>query len=191
MARRRSDIREISRTPSRGLERPIGAGYMLAAYPYPFGDQPLAWHVFHRRNPNEWYAVGEAESFDDTLDQADRIFGIDLRSIASRDPARARTGRRLSKRQRTFISRKIPILMDEGYPQRQAIAIAYRMAGVPPPRPARGGARRVRRDWSSEPVKLADTRADRTIAHYRTRSEAVSAGQRYGRRTGRSWSVCG
>lgn len=184
MVRRRSDIREIA--PSRGLSRPIGAGYMIAAYPYPFGEQPVAWHVFHQRNPNIWYAVGEAESFDDAIDQADRIFGVDLRRIASRDPSQARTGRRLSKRQRTFISRKIPLLIDEGYPQRQAVAIAYRMAGVP-----RRPARRSRRDWSPRPVALEDTRADRAVAHYPTRGEAIRAGRRYERRTGRSWSVCG
>lgn len=34
-------------------------------------------------------------------------------------------------RQQAYISRKIPILMDEGYEQPQAVAIAYRMAGVP------------------------------------------------------------
>ena len=187
MAQRRSDIREISSRTPRGVSRPIGAGYILAAYPYPFGEKLVAWHVFHSRNPNVWYAVGEAEDFDDALDQADRIFGVDLRRIAAaRDPAQARTGRRLSKRQREFIARKIPILMDEGYPQRQAVAIAYRMAGVPRREP-----RRARRDWSPEPVSLTDTRADRAIAHYPTRREAIRAGQRYERRTGRSWSVCG
>ena len=48
--------------------------------------------------------------------------------------ARARTGsqRRPTRKQREFIARKIPVLIDEGYSQRQAIAIAYRMAGVPP-----------------------------------------------------------
>ena len=187
MARRRSDIREIApRAPLRGLSRPIGAGYMLSAYPYPFGEQPVAWHVFHRRNPNEWYAVGEAKSFDDALDQADRVFGIDLRSIASRDPSRSRTGRRLSERQRAFISRKIPILIDEGYPQRQAVAIAYRMAGVP-----RREGRRSRRDWSSgRRATLTDTLADRPIAHFESRSDAIRAGKRYERRTRRPWSVC-
>lgn len=33
---------------------------------------------------------------------------------------------------RLAISRKIRLLRHEGYPERQAIAIAYRMAGVPP-----------------------------------------------------------
>ena len=53
--------------------------------------------------------------------------------------ARARTAsrqRQPTRKQREFIARKIPVLIDEGYPQRQAIAIAYRMAGVPPRQPA-------------------------------------------------------
>lgn len=37
-----------------------------------------------------------------------------------------------SFRQQRFISRKIEILVREGYPPKQAAAIAYRMAGVPP-----------------------------------------------------------
>ena len=49
------------------------------------------------------------------------------------------TERDVSPRQSTFIREKIPVLIDEGYPQRQAIAIAYRMAGVPP----RGDGRRT------------------------------------------------
>ena len=57
--------------------------------------------------------------------------------------ARRRSRRpRPTARQRAYIQRKIPVLLDEGYPQRQAIAIAYRMAGVPPLPP---GTRRRRR----------------------------------------------
>ena len=137
----KSDIREIRSRGVRGLSRPIGAGYLLSVYSYPFGREPFAWHVYHSRNPNVWYATGEASSPEDALKQADRMFGVDLRRIAARDPAQARTGYRLSRRQRAYISRKIPILMDEGYPQRQAIAIAYRMADVPP---RRGSQRRAR-----------------------------------------------
>lgn len=40
--------------------------------------------------------------------------------------------RRPSARQQAFISRKIRILRHEGYPEKQAVAIAYRMAGVSP-----------------------------------------------------------
>lgn len=47
---------------------------------------------------------------------------------------------RLTPEQREFISDKIRILVREGRPQRQAIAIAYRMAGVP--RPSASTARR-------------------------------------------------
>ena len=128
-----SYIRELqprSQSP-RGIERPIGAGYILAAYPYPFGRLPVGWHVYHSRNPNEWYAAGEAHSFDDAIDTADRQFGVDLRAYA-RDPRRAPRPIRPNARQRAFIAKKIPVLIREGYPQRQAIAIAYRMAGVPP-----------------------------------------------------------
>ena len=132
-----SEIRELqprSQSP-RGMERPIGAGYILAVYPYPFGRRQVAWHVYHSRNPNEWYATGEADSFDDAMDVADRKFGVNHGAIA-RDPRRSRRplSSRPTRRQRTFIEKKIPILIDEGYPQRQAIAIAYRMAGVPPRR---------------------------------------------------------
>ena len=44
---------------------------------------------------------------------------------------RRKPRRKISAKKRAQISRKIRILMREGYPQRQAIAIAYRMAGVP------------------------------------------------------------
>ena len=38
---------------------------------------------------------------------------------------------RISPEKQRWISRKIRILRREGYPQDQAVAIAYRMAGVP------------------------------------------------------------
>ena len=38
------------------------------------------------------------------------------------------SGAKLSKKAREYISRKIKILMDEGYPQKQAVAIAYSYA---------------------------------------------------------------
>ena len=128
-----SHIRELrprSHAP-RGIERPIGAGYILAVYPYPFGKRAVAWHVYHVRNPNEWYSAGEADSFDDAIDTANRKFGVNPRALAARDPRRSNRPRPNAK-QRVFIAKKIPLLIDEGYPQRQAIAIAYRMAGVPP-----------------------------------------------------------
>ena len=154
---RSSEIRELqprSQSP-RGMERPIGAGYILAVYPYPFGRRQVAWHVYHSRNPNEWYATGEADSFDDAMDAADRKFGVNHRAIARDGRSSRRRPHPLSphptRRQRTLIGKKIPLLIDEGYPQRQAIAIAYRMAGVPPRRGstkrARGRSRsRARRD---------------------------------------------
>ncbi len=41
---------------------------------------------------------------------------------------------KVSRAKRRWISEKIRYLVDvEGYPQRQAIAIAHRMAGVPKP----------------------------------------------------------
>lgn len=57
----------------------------------------------------------------------------------------ARDTGRPTRRQRAFIAYKIPILMDEGYPQQQAIAIAHSMAGVPRRTSARAGDRRRRR----------------------------------------------
>lgn len=48
----------------------------------------------------------------------------------ARDARRSRSTHP-TRRQREFISHKISILRREGYPQRQAIAIAHRMAGVP------------------------------------------------------------
>ena len=142
-----SEIRELkprSHSP-RGIERPIGGGFILAVYPYPFGRRQVAWHVYHSRNPNEWYATGEADGFDDAMDAADRKFGVNHRAIARDGRSSRRRPHPLSphptRRQRTFIGKKIPILIDEGYPQQQAIAIAYRMAGVPP---RRGATKRAR-----------------------------------------------
>ena len=61
---------------------------------------------------------------------------------SSRDAgARPRRGTKPTARQRAYIQRKIPILRREGYPPDQAVAIAYRMAGVPP-RPAKRKRRR-------------------------------------------------
>ena len=54
--------------------------------------------------------------------------------VSSRDPQ--------TRAQRRLIAEKIPILRCEGYPQEQAVAVAYRMAGVPPRRGRRGRARR-------------------------------------------------
>ncbi|MES2179846.1 MAG: hypothetical protein V4550_18440 [Gemmatimonadota bacterium] len=49
---------------------------------------------------------------------------------------------KLSRKKRAWISRKIRFLIKrEGYPQRQAIAIAYRMAGVPRKRARKKGRR--------------------------------------------------
>jgi len=36
--------------------------------------------------------------------------------------------RKLTKKQEAFVSHKIPILLDEGYPRAQAIAIAINMS---------------------------------------------------------------
>ena len=48
----------------------------------------------------------------------------------ARDPS---IGTRTSQRKdQAWISDKIRVLRHEGYPERQAIAIAYRMAGIPP-----------------------------------------------------------
>lgn len=130
--RRESHVRALRpASAARGMQRPIGAGYILAVYPYPFGKRHVAWHVYHARNPNEWYAAGEADSFDDAIDAADRKFGVDPRALA-RDPSRRPRVIRPTPQQRAFIAKKIPILIHEGYPQRQAIAIAFRMAGAPP-----------------------------------------------------------
>ena len=48
-----------------------------------------------------------------------------------RDARKTRAPTATTSAQRRFISEKIRILRHEGYPPRQAAAIAYRMAGVP------------------------------------------------------------
>lgn len=52
---------------------------------------------------------------------------------------------KISREKREKISAKIRKLRHEGYPQDQAIAIAYRMAGIPP-RPPRRSSSRASRD---------------------------------------------
>ena len=43
--------------------------------------------------------------------------------------------RHLSAKKRMMLSRKIRLLIHEGYPQKQAVAIAHRMLGIARPRP--------------------------------------------------------
>lgn len=56
-------------------------------------------------------------------------------------PLSERDARKPTRAQQRFISDKIRVLREEGYPEKQAIAVAYRMAGVPP-RASRGRVRR-------------------------------------------------
>lgn len=73
-------------------------------------------------------------------------------SHKQRDAARTSKTSTASSAQRRFISEKIRILRHEGYPQNQAIAIAYRMAGVPPRTRSRGARTRMQhRDPGSSP----------------------------------------
>lgn len=56
---------------------------------------------------------------------------------SSRDPRPRfgpRGGQYVTPRQRAFISKKVPVLIEEGHPRPVAVAIAYRMAGVHRPR---------------------------------------------------------
>jgi len=63
----------------------------------------------------------------------------------SRDPSPRRAGKtKLPRAKQKWISEKIRLLMHEGKPQAQAIAIAYRMAGVPP-RPKSARARKTKK----------------------------------------------
>lgn len=71
------------------------------------------------------------------------------RTKSSRDSARSK---KPTKRQQAFIQEKIRTLRHEGYPQRQAIAIAHSMAGVAKLNPA------ARRDV---PPRKDDARRDR------------------------------
>lgn len=82
-----------------------------------------------------------------------------------RGTGRSRRDARPTPAQRQFISQKIRILRREGYEQRQAIAIAHRMAGVPPRKQGR------RRDPVEGPpksgVRLRQERRGRTSKRYR------------------------
>ena len=139
----------------------------------PFGasSAELEWWVFRPDRPSVWYGSGSSRSTADAQRAALEALSVTLaRETPSRPRPRSKprqlppraTLRRLSTgrdsrlalaslgpytgtlvAQREFIRQKIPILIDEGYPQRQAIAIAYSMAKVPP-RP--GDRARGRRD---------------------------------------------
>ena len=106
------------------------------------------------------------------------------------------TERDVSARQRAFIREKIPILIDEGYPQRQAIAIAYRMAGVPPRSRARDdvvldadafalGRRveRLRREMEREIHAVGEYGPLESVIAYRRAREALEDYVRRVRRT--------
>lgn len=54
------------------------------------------------------------------------------RGRAQRDPSPRVRKTKIPRAKQRWISEKIRLLVHEGKPQRQAIAIAYRMAGVPP-----------------------------------------------------------
>ena len=93
-----------------------------------------------------------------------------LQRAISRDPQRP------SAKQREFISEKIRILRREGYEQRQAIAIAHRMAGVPP--------RGIRRDPQEDEIIEEETSevvtsaaAPRRRARRRRRQQPVAVHQ--------------
>lgn len=61
-----------------------------------------------------------------------RLHGVrGAKPAKKRSNPRKRSASTPTAKQRKFISEKIPVLMAEGFPQQQAIAIAYRMAGVP------------------------------------------------------------
>ena len=98
--KRPSGIRGLGPAAPRGREVAIGGGYMLAVYAYPFGDEkkPLAWHVYHERNPNVWYAAGHASTEASALRQAG---SSGFAHLSVRDPnGAAHRGRIPQSRQR-------------------------------------------------------------------------------------------
>ena len=126
---------------------PLEDGYRLATRPYPFGadGRELEWRVIHS---DRVFDSGEAIDLEDARQQALRSIrharalhsgyapgrksssAITMRGLTARD-VRRRGGTTLSRQKQEWISEKIRTLRHEGYPQQQAIAIAYRMAGVP------------------------------------------------------------
>jgi uncharacterized protein YdaT len=68
-------------------------------------------------------------------------------------------GRKISKRVASFISNKIEELMDEGYPQQQAIAIAYSEARKKYPRAK--GLKQYAMRKAGEPSKREATESEK------------------------------
>lgn len=125
-------LRDAARAPRIRVERgPTGA----AAWHLPNSEAVVLWNgpgsgLFLVMTPRGRLiriehptADGNYRSFREA-DEAARRF---IR--AERDPARPR-GRRISREKQRRISDKIRVLRHEGYPQRQAIAIAHQMEGV-------------------------------------------------------------
>lgn len=90
-----------------------------------------------------------------------------------------------------YISRKIPILMDEGYPQKQAIAIAYSMArergyDVPKDNPGHNpGHGKKKKKESKMPTKREVYRVEGIKDFYLEKAEAKRIAQRKADKTGR------
>ena len=100
--------------------------------PFPFPTSSAALEALGALLDTVGFGLGA--EFLINLVEDGRVTELEAKTVAPRsrstvlnDPDRGRP----TTRQRAFISHKIPILVREGRPQRQAIAIAYRMAGVP------------------------------------------------------------
>lgn len=71
------------------------------------------------------------------------VFASGDDEASSRDPRRRRASKLVRSKEK-FIGEKIRTLRHEGYPPKQSVAIAYRMAGIPP-RAKKRAAKRIRR----------------------------------------------
>lgn len=116
-------------------------------------------YILEVRGKRGWHRAGSADRFAEIATERARLerLGYETRIVpdtrahgygppppSSRDPGKRRGG--VTRAQRKFISEKIRILRHEGRPEAQAIAIAYRMAGVPPRASKARGRRRKSRD---------------------------------------------
>ncbi len=86
------------------------------------------WEIWHGR-----ILVGSYQSKSEALESFDLVRKELKRRTSSRPPARDKRAPRIGRAKREWISAKIRVLRHEGYPEKQAIAIAHRMAGVPRP----------------------------------------------------------
>lgn len=97
-----------------------------------------ALYILEARGKYGWHQAGRFDRYAEAVGERARLerLGYDARIVpdtrAHGYGAPPPSSRDLSRAKRKRISEKIRILRHEGYPEKQAIAIAYRMAGVPP-----------------------------------------------------------